>query len=839
MQGFPDDGDGIPLHNVVQRNRRVYMAKTRQVVGEQAEADGESDESTGDERGNRKHDEGLMRDAARCYHYGSTQSAHQADGSSLLKVLGEIRTHFQRDGHNLYFEGLVVEDLDSDILAGIPFMEKNYVSIRPAKHQICLGDDVYRYGTYHTSTDRHAVRRAHVLRAPAKSTVWPGDYIELDLPPDLCGVDGELAVEPHIDALRDQAGTHQWPAPTLLRGVSGKIRVPNLTNVPQLVQKSHQLCRVRATYVPPISDATVLADPPRPVSTTRSSLSSDLVALDPDDIMPSDVKDKFRALHREFDEVFDPQFKGYNGAVGPFQAKVNMGPVQPLNARAGSHSTPGVSYKNFRHSLTCWRMSVFKKPEDVDVSVEYVNPSFLIKKPGGGFRLVTAFADVGRYSKPQPSLMPDVDSTLRLIAQDSWKYCGVVTPFKGVRVYVRSAMGMPGSETALEELTCRVFGELLEQGHVAKVADDLYCGANTLEDLLAVWRRVLSALQRCGLNLSATKTTVAPVQTSILGWVWRQGTIQASPHRVSALAACPPPKTVTGLRSFIGAYKVLARVLKDCATMLAPFDDVVAGRDSKDVIHWSDELLCAFSRFQVLIRHVAGAAILPSDFASRNAPPECESPTCQGRPDGLLTSLHIKLDHPTATQLKAVVQRYFYALDMDAAVQRVTNGCHRCASLKKAPVFMSDQSTCDPPEVVGSTFAADVFRRDRQFILVVRECVTSFTLSSLIEDERRETLRDALLRLCLGLCPLDGPFAVIRTDPAPGFAALAGDEVLAKHRLVVEVGNAKNINKNPVAEKAVQELQDSDPLRDCHASGGGAVPPSGPGGPRTDLCMPG
>ncbi|KAJ8400994.1 hypothetical protein AAFF_G00389510 [Aldrovandia affinis] len=260
------------------------MAKTRQVVGEQAEADGgESDESTGDEvtvasavqrvlikqspylDAFHEHlpvrltiDSGATGNMmkASCATQlgvtitGSTQSAHQADGSSLLKVLGEIRTHFQRDGHNLYFEGLVVEDLDSDILAGIPFMEKNDVSIRPAKHQICLGDDVYRYGTYHTATDRHAVRHAHVLRAPAKSTVWPGDYIELDLPPDLCDVDGELAVEPHIDALRDQAGTHQWPAPTLLRGVSGKIRVPNLTNVPQLVQKSHQLCRVRATYVP-------------------------------------------------------------------------------------------------------------------------------------------------------------------------------------------------------------------------------------------------------------------------------------------------------------------------------------------------------------------------------------------------------------------------------------------------------------------------------------------------------------------------------------------------------------------------------------------------------------
>ena len=54
------------------------------------------------------------------------------------------------------------------------------------------------------------------------------------------------------------------------------------------------------------------------------------------------------------------------------------------------------------------------------MTAEYLNPSFLVKKPSGGFRLVTAFSDVGRYSKPQPSLMPDVDSTLRTIAQ--WKY---------------------------------------------------------------------------------------------------------------------------------------------------------------------------------------------------------------------------------------------------------------------------------------------------------------------------------------------------------------------------------------------------------------------------------
>ena len=39
---------------------------------------------------------------------------------------------------------------------------------------------------------------------------------------------------------------------------------------------------------------------------------------------------------------------------------------------------------------------VFCRPEDVNVTAEYLNPSFLVKKPNGGFRLVTAFSDVGR-----------------------------------------------------------------------------------------------------------------------------------------------------------------------------------------------------------------------------------------------------------------------------------------------------------------------------------------------------------------------------------------------------------------------------------------------------------
>ena len=131
--------------------------------------------------------------------------------------------------------------------------------------------------------------------------------------------------------------------------------------------------------------------------------------------------------------------------------------------------------------------------------------------------------------------MPDVDSTLRTdaqwnyiiktdltnaffqipLAKQSMKFCGIATPFRGVRVYTRCAMGMPGSETTLEELMCRVLGDLIQDCSVAKLADDLYCGGNTPEELLLNFKKVLHALQACNLRLSPCKTVICPRSTTI------------------------------------------------------------------------------------------------------------------------------------------------------------------------------------------------------------------------------------------------------------------------------------------------------------------------------------
>ena len=176
------------------------------------------------------------------------------------------------------------------------------------------------------------------------------------------------------------------------------------------------------------------------------------------------------------------------------------------------------------------------------------------------------------------------------------KYCSVATPFRGVRVYTRCAMGMPGSEVALEEVMCRVMGDMVMDGHMAKIADNMYVGGDSITELADNWKRFLNILVTNNLGVSAGKTKIAPVSTVILGWVWRQGTLSASPHRIATLSSCTKHVTTKDMRSFLGAYKVLARVLPKCAHILAPLEEAITGQQSKDPILWSQELTQSFEQ---------------------------------------------------------------------------------------------------------------------------------------------------------------------------------------------------------------------------------------------------
>ena len=75
----------------------------------------------------------------------SNQSALQAYGVTPLEII-IVETHLWLS-HDKCTLLLVVSDLEVDILAGIPFMTINDVSLRPAKHQIIMMTALSLMGT--------------------------------------------------------------------------------------------------------------------------------------------------------------------------------------------------------------------------------------------------------------------------------------------------------------------------------------------------------------------------------------------------------------------------------------------------------------------------------------------------------------------------------------------------------------------------------------------------------------------------------------------------------------------------------------------------------------------
>ena len=83
-----------------------------------------------------------------------------------------------------------------------------------------------------------------------------------------------------------------------------------------------------------------------------------------------------------------------------------------------------------------------------------------------------------------------------------------------------------------------------------------------------------------------------------LGWIWNNGSLQASPHKIAAISSVSQPNSVKSLCFFISADNVLSYVLKGYADFLDPLEKCVAGQKSSGKIVLSDDLTHAFEKAQ-------------------------------------------------------------------------------------------------------------------------------------------------------------------------------------------------------------------------------------------------
>ena len=177
-----------------------------------------------------------------------------------------------------------MNELDVDILAGIPFMSTNDISVRSAKQQILIGDaNIVHCGTS-PSDSPNRVRRtqAYILKPEAASVIWPGSYLELALPSDL-QPECTFATESRLD--NSKVLSHwPWPPPSIKEAVSCKVRIPNNTDEPLSLRKNEHFCQVcLTTELSCDSTDSDIQLPKQPSPTTE--FHSDTISVDPDKIL--------------------------------------------------------------------------------------------------------------------------------------------------------------------------------------------------------------------------------------------------------------------------------------------------------------------------------------------------------------------------------------------------------------------------------------------------------------------------------------------------------------------------------------------------------------------------
>ena len=390
-------------------------------------------------------------------------SARSVDKSSL-KIHGEVHLTLTYSSITLPITALVVDGLDCDILAGVPFCKENDITVHLRDEMISIGDVKVPYGTK-SEAPCHDIYRtdSFILRSDTNQVLLPGDFVEFKSD-SLKDFEGEVAIEPHSSSLMYGS----WPSPSISRVINGTVRIPNNSNDPIPVKRSQHFAQIRRVVTPVITD--VLGNKDINIQSkfnqNNSSNHSTLVTVNPDGLISDTDAERFKHLNNQYDSVFDPDFRAYNDYSGTVRAKVNLSSVQPTPRKGKlplyKHSTMQLLQEE---ADKLEARGVLAKPEEIGVDVLYVSPSFLVKKPTGGYRFVTAFNDLGQYTRILPTASTSCNDVLRQIS--SWKYViktdltksffqipvakssipylGTVTPFKGLRVYLRAAMGMPGS----------------------------------------------------------------------------------------------------------------------------------------------------------------------------------------------------------------------------------------------------------------------------------------------------------------------------------------------------------------------------------------------------------
>ena len=548
---------------------------------------------------------------------------------------------------------LVIKDLGCDILIGEPAKEKNSIFTHPVYKYVVTNDTnsnktVLSYNNpdnlFNEPVSEHKIKNVQrcgistsVVRLNRSQNVYSNDSVSLEIPKEFRN---------HSEILIETSENSKFPGPGIFPIHHNMVKLENTTPQIQTLKENDIIifselkkpekiriekgkddissrltergnsefsCASRKIYNIEKNNMEQFIFPHISMHNDENVLKK--VVLDPDNRLSNDYKVIFNDILVAHSDILTERPGRYNGAFGQVNCTLTLSGNPPPSSRP---RVPNYSQEKLNimadimQQMEDW--GVLVKPETIGVVPTNIHPCILVPKEGGKFRLVTDFRSIQSHIKQLPTVMPTISDAMTALSsadyhieldfsnfywqnsiprEDSEKLA-VYHPYGGLRVYTVCPQGLRNSAEWGSEILARIYGDLVQQKKCTRIADQIYVLGNSLEELVDNFKVVLHRARQSNLTFKPSKVVICPETTIILGWKKKGKQWFPTEHVLSPLAQAEPPSTVKKMRGWLGAYRQIAKTIPQHATVLKSFEKMVGGKNSRDKIVWTPDLLAEF-----------------------------------------------------------------------------------------------------------------------------------------------------------------------------------------------------------------------------------------------------
>ncbi|XP_055615351.1 uncharacterized protein K02A2.6-like [Toxorhynchites rutilus septentrionalis] len=201
------------------------------------------------------------------------------------------------------------------------------------------------------------------------------------------------------------------------------------------------------------------------------------------------------------------------------------------------------------------------------------------------------------------------DAFLQMEVDESSRKLLTVNTHRGLYQYNRLPPGVKAAPGAFQQMIdIMLAGLSFTSGYL----DDVVVGGRTPEEHQQNLHAVLQRIQEFGFTIRPEKCSFGREQLGYLGLLLDKDGLRPDPNKIKAIQDMPPPRDLTGVRSFLGAVNYYGKFVPNMRSLRYPLDELLK---TSSPFKWTKEYQKAFDDFK---------AILSSDLLLAHYDPQRE-----------------------------------------------------------------------------------------------------------------------------------------------------------------------------------------------------------------------